>query len=94
MWRTFAAWDILSRSARMGAERRKSVIERRTLTVAEVARLLGMSERWIYDLAALGRLPGVIRVGRRILFSRAAIEQLLGERIEIEPIRAGGEEGK
>lgn len=70
------------------------MMEREVLTVHEVARLFGMSERWVYSMVALDRIPGSFRVGKRIFFSRPAIERLLGERIDVEPNRDGGAEGK
>lgn len=50
-----------------------------TLTVAELANLLGVSEWAIYQSARDGTCPiPPIRVGRRLVFARAAVEQLLG----------------
>jgi excisionase family DNA binding protein len=50
--------------------------ERPVLTVREVAELFGVS-RWLVQQAAhTGELP-CIRLGRRILFSRARVESLL-----------------
>jgi excisionase family DNA binding protein len=50
--------------------------ERPVLTVQEVAELLGVS-RWLVQQAArTGELP-CIRLGRRILFSRARLESRL-----------------
>jgi excisionase family DNA binding protein len=48
-------------------------VERPVLTVREVAELFGVS-RWLVQQAAhTGELP-CIRLGRRILFSRARVE--------------------
>jgi len=44
------------------------------LTVAEAARLLRISRNLSYELIRLGRLPSV-RLGRRILVPRLALEQ-------------------
>jgi len=49
----------------------------RTYTVAEAARVLGISRGLAYRLAREGRLPGVIALGRRFVVSRAALERLL-----------------
>jgi excisionase family DNA binding protein len=53
-----------------------ATFERPVLTVQEVAEILGVS-RWLVQQAArTGELP-CIRLGRRILFSRARLESLL-----------------
>ena len=48
------------------------------LTVAEAARMLGISRAFAYDLARRQRLP-VVRLGRRIVVPEAAIRDLLAE---------------
>jgi len=61
----------------MGDEGNKvSERERLTLTVNEAAHLLGISRGLAYELARCGRLP-VIRLGRRILIPRVALEKML-----------------
>jgi excisionase family DNA binding protein len=50
---------------------------RRTLTVAEAARLLGIGRSLAYELARRGELPGALRLGGRIVVSRAALERFL-----------------
>ncbi len=51
------------------------------LTVSEAARLLRASPKAIYSLVERGRLPGVLRCGRRILLRRSElIESLSGNR--------------
>lgn len=55
--------------------------ESRTINAREVARLLGVSEPTMYrHLQREGHINGIegIRVGRRWLFSRHKIEQLVG----------------
>ena len=47
------------------------------ITVEEAARLLGISRSLAYDAAASGELP-VVRVGRRILVSRARLMAQFG----------------
>lgn len=49
-----------------------------TLTASEVADMLGMSKRFVYELAQRGELP-CIRFGRKILFSRQAIQNMIEE---------------
>ncbi|HZA21129.1 MAG TPA: helix-turn-helix domain-containing protein [Dehalococcoidia bacterium] len=50
--------------------------ERPVFTPMEVARLLGLSKNTTYEALARGEIPS-IRVGRRILVSKAALERLL-----------------
>ena len=52
-------------------------MEKLTFTVSEVAAALGISRNTAYELARRGELPGVIRLGKRLVVSRAAIERLL-----------------
>jgi excisionase family DNA binding protein len=47
-----------------------------TLTVAEAAELLGVSSDLVYDAVAEGSLP-CIRLGRRVLVPRPALDRLL-----------------
>ena len=53
--------------------------DRQTLTVEEAAALLGIGRTSAYQAVASGQLP-VIRIGRRLLVPRAALERLLGGR--------------
>jgi hypothetical protein len=56
------------------------VEERRTVSVEEAARELGISRALAYDLArTTGRLGGVpvVRLGRRIVVPRAALDRVL-----------------
>lgn len=57
-------------------------VERRTLTVPEAARLLGISRNSAYLAARNGQLP-VVRIGKRFVVPRTAIEALLGERVKL-----------
>lgn len=52
--------------------------DRLTLTVEEACRLLGVGRTVGYELARRGELPGVLRLGRRLVVSRPALEQALG----------------
>jgi excisionase family DNA binding protein len=47
-----------------------------TMTVVEAAELLGISRNSAYDAARIGQLP-TIKIGKRILVSRTAIERML-----------------
>ena len=53
--------------------------ERQTLTVEQAARVLGVSRATGYELARMGQLPGALRLGRRIVVSRFALERALAE---------------
>jgi excisionase family DNA binding protein len=51
--------------------------------VPEAARILDISRAQAYELARRGELPGVIRLGRRYVVSRAILERTLnGESLE------------
>lgn len=47
------------------------------MTASEVGRFLGLSRNAVYDAAGRGEIPHR-RVGRRLIFSRAAILAWLG----------------
>ena len=49
-----------------------------TITIEEACRLYGIGRTLGYELARRGELPGVIRLGRRLLVSRPALEKALG----------------
>ena len=46
--------------------------------VDEVAELLGCGKSTVYDAIERDELPGVLRLGRRILISKAALHAALG----------------
>ena len=50
--------------------------ERLTLTVEEAAAVLGISRAFAYEAVRRGEIPS-IRIGRRVLVPRAALERLL-----------------
>jgi len=52
--------------------------ERLTFTVEETAKLLGIGRQLAYDRVKTGEIP-VIKIGRRLLVPRAALEKLLVE---------------
>ncbi|OGO07292.1 MAG: hypothetical protein A2Y61_08085 [Chloroflexi bacterium RBG_13_60_13] len=61
--------------------------ERATLTVAELAHVLGVGRSKVYDMMHTDALPvPPIRFGRRIVFSRAKVEEFLGR----DPDLSGG----
>jgi excisionase family DNA binding protein len=49
------------------------------LTVAEVAELLRTSPKAVYAMAERGQLPGLTRIGRRLLVSGDALKAFLEE---------------
>ena len=55
--------------------------ERQTVTVPEAARRLGIGRNSGYDAVKAGELP-VIRIGKRLLVPKAALDRLL------DPIKA------
>jgi excisionase family DNA binding protein len=52
-------------------------MERRTYTVTEAATVLGISRTSAYELVRAGTLPS-LRLGRRIVIIRRALEELVG----------------
>lgn len=50
--------------------------ERLTLTIEETARLLGIGRQLAYERVKTGEIP-VIRIGRRLVVPRRALEKLL-----------------
>lgn len=51
--------------------------ERRTYTVAEAAKILGIGRNTAYEACNAGEIP-TIRLGGRILVPKAALDELLG----------------
>ena len=50
--------------------------ERQTLKIEEAAKVLGISRNTAYDAVKTGELP-TIKIGRRFLVPRAALERML-----------------
>jgi excisionase family DNA binding protein len=50
------------------------------LTVTEVAELLRTSRNAVYAMSERGQLPGVTRIGRRLLFRRDALLDWLDQK--------------
>ena len=55
------------------------------LTVDEVAALLRTSRKAIYAMVERGQLPGVTRIGRRLLFRRDALLHWLDRKSALAP---------
>jgi excisionase family DNA binding protein len=52
---------------------------RLTITISEAAGILGISRSTAYESVRNGTFPvAVIKIGKRLVISRAAIEQVLG----------------
>jgi excisionase family DNA binding protein len=62
--------------------------QRLTYTVAEAGQLLGVSRGSAYQAARAGQLP-TVRIGRRLLVPRHALEQLVGADLSCQQ-RIGG----
>lgn len=56
---------------------------RETLSVAEAGRRLGISRSSAFQAAANGQLP-VIKIGKRLLVPRVALERMLGAPLSAE----------
>ena len=56
----------------------KEKTERKTMTVPEAAKVLGIGLGIAYEAARTGELP-TIRIGKRILVPTAALDRKLGE---------------
>ena len=50
------------------------------LTVAEVAKLLRTTDRAIYAMIERRQLPGIVRIGRRVLFRTADLLDWLNQK--------------
>jgi excisionase family DNA binding protein len=60
------------------AEDRYLDIERRTLSVADAGKALGLGRSAAYNAAKSGELP-TLRIGRRVLVPKAALDQMIEE---------------
>lgn len=61
----------------MSKSAQTATVERLAIPASEVAKLLNVSERHIWAMTSSGRLPRPIRLGRRVLWSRAEIASWL-----------------
>ena len=53
-----------------------TLVDRQTVTVIEAAKILGISRTSAFEAIHRGQIP-YVRIGRRILIPRAALERLL-----------------
>ena len=51
--------------------------ETATVKVEEAAKILGIGRQTAYELAREGKLPGALRLGRRIVVSRSQLQSFL-----------------
>jgi excisionase family DNA binding protein len=56
------------------------IAENVLLTPEEVGALLRTSRKAVYTMAERGALPGVVRIGRRLLFRRDELIHWLGQK--------------
>ena len=79
----------------MSTERSLLEPDRLALSAAEVAKLLGISERHLWALNSSGRLPRPVRLGRAVRWNLAELRGWLDagcpERSRWEAMRKGGE---
>jgi excisionase family DNA binding protein len=54
--------------------------ESATMKVEEAAAILGIGRQTAYDLANIGQLPGAIRLGKRWVVSKQALDDVLAGR--------------
>ena len=53
------------------------------LTTADVAELLCTTRKAVWAMVGRGQLPGVVRIGRRVLISQAAMVEWLGQKSQV-----------
>jgi excisionase family DNA binding protein len=63
--------------------------EKVVYSAQEIMRLLGLSKNLIYKAVERNQLPGIIRVGKRILFSKQAIDAMLAS--GVNPMERGND---
>ena len=62
-------------------------MEKLTLSIREAAKVIGISDRYMYDLARTEGFP-TIHIGKRVLISRKGLERWMDE--QTEKAMAGG----
>jgi excisionase family DNA binding protein len=72
-----AAWlDFHIERRNAGETKSEQPVERLTLTVEQAAEALGISRAFAYEAVARGDIP-CIRIGRRVLIPKIALEKML-----------------
>lgn len=54
-------------------------MERRTYTIKDIMEFMGVSRNHAYRMAEKGAIPGMLRCGRLLLFSKAIIDEWLSD---------------
>jgi excisionase family DNA binding protein len=76
-----------------GAPARSDLVKQQSLpallTSGEVAELLRTTRKAVYSMVERGQLPGVVRIGRRVLFQQQALVDWLGQKTS--PSLEGGQ---
>lgn len=54
-------------------------------TVGQAAQFLKMSTSWVYQAAATGRLPAVVRIGRAVRFDASALRRWVDSQVTTSP---------
>jgi excisionase family DNA binding protein len=67
--------------------------ERKTLSVEEAAEALGIGRTLAYEAVRRGEIP-TVRIGRRLLVPRAALDHLLAAALSADGHLPGGEAGE
>jgi len=62
----------------MGATNMQRETERLTYDIVEAGRLLGLGRNASYDAAKAGQIP-VLKIGRRLLVPKAALDRMLAD---------------
>lgn len=57
----------------------RTASEPTVMTACELATMLRVNRKTIYEAAQRGEIPGALRVGRSLRFSRAAVLKWLGQ---------------
>lgn len=59
-----------------GKQAQEARVRRQTLTIEEAARVLGIGRNSAYEAARRGEIP-TIKIGRRLVVPRAALDRIL-----------------
>lgn len=59
-------------------------MSRLTFSVVETAEILGVSKGLVYSKVKSGEIKA-LKLGRKVVITKATIEELLGHRIEVSP---------
>jgi excisionase family DNA binding protein len=79
------AVDVTSKGGggRRGLPRAADLENRWCISVPEAAKMLGISRNFAYQLVREGKIPS-IRLGKRILIPRIALEEMLRQGVKFE----------